>query len=55
MTLYHQLELNAVHPLLAYAGHVNRKIPFIKNEILRMAERYKDQTANHDNELIEEL
>jgi hypothetical protein len=31
------------------------KIPFVKNEILRMAERYKGQTANHDNELIEEL
>jgi hypothetical protein len=25
------------------------------NEILRIAERYKAQTANHDNKLIEEL
>jgi hypothetical protein len=33
--------------------HNDLKIPFVKNEILRMAERYKDQTANHDNELIE--
>jgi hypothetical protein len=30
-------------------------IPFVKNEILRIAERYKAQTANHDNKLIEEL
>jgi hypothetical protein len=21
MTLYHQMELNAIHPLLVYAGH----------------------------------
>jgi hypothetical protein len=35
--------------------HNDLKIHFVKNEILRMADRYKDQTANHDNELIEEL
>jgi hypothetical protein len=35
--------------------HNDLKIPFVKNEILRMAERNKDQTANHDSELIEEL
>jgi hypothetical protein len=35
--------------------HNDIKIPFVKNEILRIAERYKDQTANRDNKLIEEL
>jgi hypothetical protein len=35
--------------------HNDLKIPFVKNEILRIAERYKAQTANHDNKLIEEL
>jgi hypothetical protein len=35
--------------------HTDLKIPFIKNEILRIAERYKNQTANHDNKLREEL
>jgi hypothetical protein len=30
-------------------------IPFVKNEILRIAERCKAETANHDNKLIEEL
>jgi hypothetical protein len=29
--------------------HNDLKIPFVKNEILRIAERYKAQTANHDN------
>jgi hypothetical protein len=33
----------------------NLKIPFVKNEILIMVERYKDHSANHVNELIEEL
>jgi hypothetical protein len=35
--------------------HNYLKIPFVKHEILRMAERNTDQTANHDNELTEEL
>jgi hypothetical protein len=35
--------------------HTDLKIPFVKNEIPTMAERYKIQTANHDNKLIEEL
>jgi hypothetical protein len=35
--------------------HNDIKIPFVKNEILRIAESYKAQTANHDNKLIEEL
>ncbi|PNF16211.1 hypothetical protein B7P43_G15500 [Cryptotermes secundus] len=35
--------------------HNDLKIPFVKNKILRMAERYKNRTVNHDNELIEEL
>jgi hypothetical protein len=35
--------------------HTDLKIPFVKNEILTMDVRYKDQTANHDNKLIEEL
>jgi hypothetical protein len=33
--------------------HNDLKIPFVKNEILRIAERYKAETANHDNKLIE--
>jgi hypothetical protein len=35
--------------------HNDLKIPFVKNEIITMAVRYKDQTANHGNNLIEEL
>jgi hypothetical protein len=35
--------------------HNDLKIPFVKNEILRMAEKYKNQTVDHDNELIEVL
>jgi hypothetical protein len=35
--------------------HTDLKIPFVKNEIQRMTERYKNQTANHDNKLIDEL
>jgi hypothetical protein len=35
--------------------HNNLKIPFVKNEIIRMAVRYKEQTANHENKVIEEL
>jgi hypothetical protein len=34
--------------------HNDLKVLFVKNKILRMAERYKDQTANRDK-LIEEL
>jgi hypothetical protein len=34
--------------------HISFPYPFVKNEILRIAERYKAQTANHDNKLIEE-
>jgi hypothetical protein len=35
--------------------HTELNIPFAKNEILGMTERYKNQTANHDNKVIEEL
>jgi hypothetical protein len=35
--------------------HTDLKIPFVKNEIPRIAERYKKQTANNDNKLIDEL
>jgi hypothetical protein len=29
--------------------HDDLKTSFVKNEILRLAERYKAQTANHEN------
>jgi hypothetical protein len=35
--------------------HSDLKTPFVNNEILRLAERYKAQTANHDNKLTEGL
>jgi hypothetical protein len=35
--------------------HNDLKIPFVNNEILRLAARYKAQTANHENKLVEEL
>jgi hypothetical protein len=35
--------------------HNDLKIPFVNNEILRLAARFKVQTANHDNKLVEEL
>jgi hypothetical protein len=51
--------LRAIADALWYVNnltlHTDLKIPFAKNEIPRMAERYKNQTANHDNKLTEEL
>jgi hypothetical protein len=35
--------------------HTDLKIPFVKNEILRMAEKCINHTAKHDNKLTEEL
>jgi hypothetical protein len=35
--------------------HNDLKIPFVNDEILRLAARYKAQTENHDNKLVEEL
>jgi hypothetical protein len=35
--------------------HNDLKIPFVNNEILSLAARYKAQIANHDNKLVEEL
>jgi hypothetical protein len=35
--------------------HNDLEIPFVNNEILRPAARYKAQTVNHDNKLVEEL
>jgi hypothetical protein len=35
--------------------HNDLKAPDVKNEILRLAGRYKAQTANHENKLIEDL
>jgi hypothetical protein len=34
---------------------ISMEVLIIHQEILRIAERYKAQTANHDNKLIEEL
>jgi hypothetical protein len=31
------------------------RYPFVNDEILRLAARYKAHTENHDNKLIEEL
>jgi hypothetical protein len=35
--------------------HNDLKIPFVNNEILRLAAEYKAETAHHDNKLVEEL
>jgi hypothetical protein len=35
--------------------HNDLKIPFVNNEILRLAARYKAQTTKHDNKLLDEL
>jgi hypothetical protein len=35
--------------------HNDLKINFVNDEIQRLAARYKAQTANNDNKLIEEL
>jgi hypothetical protein len=38
-----------------YILHNDLKMPFVNNEIRRVAARYKAQTANHDNKLVEEI
>jgi hypothetical protein len=35
--------------------HNDLKIPFVNNEMLRLAASYKAQTTKHDNKFLEEL
>jgi hypothetical protein len=54
--VHHSLHISSSsNPTLNLTLHNDLKIPFVNNEILRLAARYKAQTANHDNKLVEEL